>query len=106
MINKSNKESKRLSSMNPINKKKLSISNVKNKLPIKNVIRRKSKFDKVIIHDKKRRSSVIQLKHEAQIIQNEKEKETDDEYLKPNSININQNKFSKKKRLYFSKMYK
>ena len=86
MINKSNKESKRLSSMNPINKKKLSISNVKNKLPIKNVIRRKSKFDKVIIHDKKRRSSVIQLKHEAQIIQNEKEKETDDEYLKPNEL--------------------
>ena len=72
--------------MNLINKKKLSISNKKNILPIKNIIRRKSKFANVIIHDKKRRSSVIQLKHEAQVIQNEKEKETDDEYLKPNEL--------------------
>ena len=72
--------------MNLMNKKKLSLSNEKNILPIKNIIRRKSKFANVIIHDKKRRSSVIQLKHEAEVIQNEKEKEIDDEYLQPNEL--------------------
>ncbi len=34
--------------MNLMNKKKLSLSNEKNILPIKNIIRRKSKFDSLI----------------------------------------------------------